>query len=65
MYIDNYKKHCYLILADFILDYKEQIFVTGIKANIKYLICHILPKKKRVNNPVIEIVNLSVKLKLA
>ena len=48
MYIDNYKRRCYLILANFIVDYKEQIFITGIKANMKYLICHILPKKREL-----------------
>ena len=34
VYINGYKKYCYPILADLIIDYKEQVLITGIKANI-------------------------------
>ena len=48
MYINNYKKRCYLILAGHIVDYKKQVLITGIKKNIQYLICYILPTKKEL-----------------
>ena len=47
------------------VDYKEQVFITGIKANMPCSICHILPKKKRVSNPVLGAMNLLVNLKSA
>ena len=31
MYINSYKKYYYLILAGFMVDYKEQVFITDIK----------------------------------
>ena len=34
MYVNGYKKHCYLILTSLMMDYKEQILITGIKTNI-------------------------------
>lgn len=34
VYTDNYKICCYFILIDFIVDYKEQILIIGIKTNI-------------------------------
>ena len=33
IYVNDYKRHCYLILADFIVDYKEEVLITGIKVN--------------------------------
>lgn len=36
-----YKKRCYSILADFIVDYKERVLIIGIKTNMQYSICHI------------------------
>ena len=38
---DSLKCHCYLIFAGIIIDYKEQVFITGIKANLQYSVCHI------------------------
>lgn len=52
IYTNGYKYYCYLILACFIVDYKEQVFIIGIKANMQYLICDI-PAKKR--NPVTQL----------
>lgn len=46
VYIDDYKCYYYLILADFMIVYKDQILITGIKTNIQYLIYYILLKKK-------------------
>lgn len=46
VYADGYKRHCYLVLAGFLLDYKEQVIITGIKSNLQYLICHILLKER-------------------
>ena len=45
---DNYKRRCYFILIDFMVDYKKQVFIINIKANMQCLICHILPKKKKL-----------------
>ena len=64
MYTNGYKKRCYSILADLMVDYKEQVLIIGIKVNMQYLICHI-PQKKRVDNPIIEDVNLPINLELA
>ena len=47
------------------VDYKEQVFIIGIKANMQYLICHILPKKKIVSNVVVRAADLPVNLELA
>ena len=30
------------------IDYKEQILIIGIKANMQYLICHVLPKIREI-----------------
>ena len=46
MYIDGYKKRCYLILADLIVDYKEQVLIIDIKANMQYLIYIFYQKKE-------------------
>lgn len=46
MYTNDYKKHYYLLLANFIVDYKEQVIIMGIKANMQYLIYYISPKKE-------------------
>ena len=34
IYADGFKRYCYLILAGIIVDYKEQVFIIGIKANM-------------------------------
>lgn len=34
-YADGYKKHCYLILVGFIVDYEKQIFIIGIQTNMQ------------------------------
>ena len=46
LYADSYKKRCYPILADFMIVYKEQVFITSIKANMQYLICYISLKER-------------------
>ena len=46
MCVDSYKRHCYLVVAGLMVDYKEQIFIIGIKTNMQCSICHIPPKKK-------------------
>lgn len=48
VYANSYKKHCYFILINFIIDYKKQVFIINIKANIQYLICYILIKKRKL-----------------
>ena len=44
--VKGYKRRCYSVLADFIMDYKEQVLIIGIKANMQCSICHV-PTKKR------------------
>ena len=48
MYADSYKRRCYSILESFIVDYKEQVLITGIKGNMQCLIYYILPKEKEL-----------------
>ena len=38
---DSLKRRCYLILAGIIVNYKEQILIIKIKANVQFFICHI------------------------
>ena len=64
VYGDGYKKRCYFILADFIVNCKEQVLIIGIKSNMQFLICHIL-LKKRVNNIVVENANPLINAKSA
>ena len=45
---DSYKRRCYLVLTGVMENYKEQVLITGIKANIQYLICYIPPKKEEL-----------------
>ena len=48
MCANSYKRRCYPVLPGFMVDYKEQVFITGIKANIQCLICHVLLKKREL-----------------
>ena len=34
IYINGYKRYCYFILANFIINYNKQGFIIGIKINI-------------------------------
>ena len=45
MYADNYKTRCYPVLAGFILEYKKQILLTGLKVNIQCSICYVSLKE--------------------
>ncbi len=38
---DGLKHRCYLIYVSIMVDYGEQVFITGIKANAQYSICHV------------------------
>ena len=40
--INGLKRHCYAIPAGIIIDYEEQVFISGIKANVQYSVCHVL-----------------------
>ena len=44
---DN-KRRCYLILAGLMVDYKEQVLITDIKANMQYSIYHVPPKERKL-----------------
>ena len=46
--INGFKFHCYLIFMDVIIVYKEQVFSTGIKANLQCFICHV-PTQQQEN----------------
>lgn len=48
MYIDSYKKHCYLVLADLMANCKEQVLITSIKTNMQCSICHVPLKEKEL-----------------
>lgn len=48
MYTKGYKKRYHPIFASFMIDHKKQVLIIGIKTNIQYLICHILPKKQEL-----------------
>ena len=41
--VDGLKRHYYSILAGVIVDYKEQVLITKIKANVQYSICDVFP----------------------
>ncbi len=45
---DGYKRRCYPVLAGLMVDYKEQVLITGIKANMQYSICHVPPKEREL-----------------
>lgn len=64
VYADGYKRCCYHILADIIIDCEEQVSIISIKANMQCSICYI-SQQKRVNNSVVGATNLLVNSKLA
>lgn len=64
IFANCYKRHYYLVLAGFIVDYKEQIFIIIIKTNIEYWIFNV-HQKKRINNPVLRVADLLVNLNSA
>jgi len=41
LYIDGQDQYCFLLLAVFIADYKEQVTLIGIKSGRKYLTYYI------------------------
>lgn len=43
---DGYKKRCYSILAGLMVNFKVQVFIIGIKANMQYSIAMFYQKKK-------------------
>ncbi len=45
IYADGLKYHCYLKLASLIVNYKEQVLIIEIKANIQYSVYHVLPQE--------------------
>ena len=45
---DGYKRRCYLVLAGLMVDYEEQVLITGIKANMQCSICHVPPKVREL-----------------
>ena len=45
-YANSFKRRCYPVFVGLMVDYKEQVLITGVKANMKCFICLILPKKR-------------------
>ena len=48
VYVDGYKRRCYPVLAALMVDYKQQVLIIDIKANMQCSICHVLPKKREL-----------------
>ena len=44
-YANGFKQRCYSVLAGLMVDYKEQVLITGVKANMQCSICYVPPKK--------------------
>ncbi len=45
--IDGLKRRYYLILAGVMVDYKEQVLITRIKANMQCSVCHVPPQEQK------------------
>ena len=43
---DGFQQRCYPVVAGLMIDYKEQVLITSIKANIQCSICYVPPKKR-------------------
>ncbi len=43
---NDLKRRYYPILTGVMVDYKEQVFITRIKANVQYSICHVPPQER-------------------
>ena len=43
---DGFKRRCYPVLAGLMVDYEEQVLITGVKANMQCSICHVPPKER-------------------
>ena len=48
LYMNNYYRHCYFDIIDFIVNYEKQILITKIKTN-QYYIIYILSSYERKN----------------
>ena len=48
IYADGYKRRCYPVLTSLMVDYKKQVFIIGIKANMQYSIYHVLSKEREL-----------------
>ena len=44
--VGGFKRCYYPILTSVIVDYKEQVLITGIKTNMQCSICHISPQER-------------------
>lgn len=47
LYKDNLKYYCFPIPTDIMVDDKEQVFITRIKANLQCPIYHVFLKKRK------------------
>ena len=43
---NGFKRRCYPVLAGLMVDYEEQVLITGVKANMQCSICHVPPKER-------------------
>ena len=44
---DGFKRRCYPIFAGLMVDYEEQVLITGVKTNMQCSICHLPPKERK------------------
>ena len=42
----GFKRRCYPVFAGLMVDYEEQVLITGVKANMQCFICHVPPKER-------------------
>ena len=45
---NSFERHCYPIFLALMVNYKEEVLITGIKANMQCLIFYVLPKKREI-----------------
>ena len=43
---DGFKRRCYPVLVGLMVDYEEQVLITGVEANMECSLCHVSLKKR-------------------
>ena len=43
---NGFKRRWYPILAGVMVDYKEQVLITGVKKNMQCYVCHVFPQER-------------------
>ena len=47
-YVDGRNRRCYLVIAGFIADYKEQVLITRVKSRVYYILYYVPPSKREI-----------------